>query len=56
MRDFKNISKPSKDEQKVAMESYAALATVIEFEADKKNAKSKLGFSRCFSYKLCWFD
>ena len=28
MREFKIISKPSKDEQKVAMESYDALATV----------------------------
>lgn len=53
MRDFKNISKPSKDEQKVAMESYDALATVIEqlktdnpeVEIEETNEKIKIPIS-----------
>ena len=53
MRDFKIISKPSKDEQKVAMESYDALATVIEqlktdnpeVEIEETNEKIKIPIS-----------
>ncbi|MER3375068.1 MAG: helix-turn-helix domain-containing protein [Allomuricauda sp.] len=30
METFKNVNKPSKDEQKIALESYDALATIIK--------------------------
>jgi excisionase family DNA binding protein len=35
METFKNVNKPSKDEQKIALESYDALATIIrELKSD----------------------
>jgi len=41
METFKNINKPSKDEQKVAIESYDALAAVIK-ELKSKNPEIEI--------------
>lgn len=41
METFKNINKPSKDEQKIAIESYDALASVIK-EIKSKNPEIEI--------------
>ena len=41
METFKNINKPSKEEQKIAIESYDALASVIK-ELKSKNPEIEI--------------